>query len=77
MSVQRLRYRPSVAALCGIVMGAIACADNPTGVPDPASGQRPHATADVGSEQVCYVIDGQRYCVDRALTAPDSAGVGP
>lgn len=78
MSVQRLGYRPIFAALCGIILGAAACADSPTGIPDEPSSQRLHAQGDAGSEQICYLIDGQRYCVSSTpTTARDSTDARP
>lgn len=71
--VQRLRVWPSLITLCGIAVVVGACADSPTGVPFPGSDQHLHAGGDAGPQKICYLIDGQVYCVGGTLISQDSS----
>lgn len=75
MITQRLRCRPSLAAVYGIVLGVVACGDGPTGVPirpSSQSSQSLNAGSFVGPKTICYLIDGQVYCVGGTLASSNS-----
>ncbi len=78
MRVQQPKIRPGlVTLLCAIAVGVGACADSPTGVPYTGSDQHLHAAGDAGPQKICYLIDGQVYCVGGTLAAQDSTKPRP
>jgi hypothetical protein len=77
MPVRKSTRAAHVVALCGIIVGMAACADTLTGVRDEAPSERVHSLSDTSPEQVCYLIDGQRYCVGTAPAESDSTNALP
>jgi hypothetical protein len=73
MTVLKSTYARRLVALGGIAAGLSACAESPTGVPNEPSGRVADARGDAASQQICYLIDGQRYCVGNTFAARDSS----